>query len=179
MLMKAALLTTVLSGALSLSTPAYSEERGDAVSDALFERELIERDLAYQTAPIKSQAQLKTYLQSGGWTPLSALSNGAQQRFLLSLVFTERGLASFDTYDLRTELTATQVYKILALFGAQHTTKSIPGLQIRDATDAAIVDQGRGRIYPSTDYYNYKCSPPATCAYNMQTICIGNNCNIP
>lgn len=175
---------TLLSALLAIfvSTATYSAELPDAVRDALLKHELIERDVAYRTAPIHSKAELESYLRKqnpGNQTPLGLLSSAAQQRFLQSLVFTKGGLASFDTSDLRAELTATQVYRILAIFGAQDTTKSIPGLRVQDSTDAAIVGQGKLEAQPFADYYNYKCIPPATCVYNIQTICIGNNCGIP
>lgn len=152
------------------------------VEDALLDRELMARDLAYQLAPIKSEKDLHIYLakNSGNLNPLRSLSKGAQQRFLQSLVFTDKGLASFDYSDLRVELTAAQIYQLLSVFGAQHSTKSIPGLRIVDTADMIIDSQGDdNRFYPATDYPDYKCERPATCVTNFSSICIGSNCHIP
>lgn len=182
---KAILISAVLFGILSWPALAYAAEpdpqTSGAVRDALLERELINRDLAYRTAPIKSKPEALSYLarNAGRKTPLDALSKGAQQRFLQSLVFTDKGLASFYYDDLRAKLTATQIYQVLALFGAQDSTKFIPGLRIIDSTDAAIADRGNQQIRTLTDYPNYKCTPPATCAPSFSTICIGSNCFIP
>lgn len=151
------------------------------VSEALLERELADRELALQLAPIKSAADLQNHLaaHANTRTPLSLLSKGARDRFLSSLVFSSAGLASFDYSDLRAELTASQIYRILELFGAQHSTKSIPGLRIVDDSDAAVMHRGNPIITPLNDYPDYRCSARATCEYSPNKICIGSNCMIP
>ncbi|WP_159016679.1 hypothetical protein [Cognatiluteimonas profundi] len=179
MSIKSFVLSAALLGIISAPTMASKlTQPAGSNNDALLERQLIDRDLASRTAPIHSQADARRYIASnaGRKTPFTALSRGAQERFLQSLVFTTKGLASFEYADLSAELTATQVYKLLALFGAQDSTHFIPNLRVVDSTDAAIVDKRNAKIGPLTDYPGYKCSPPATCEPSFSTICIGSNC---
>ncbi|WP_147455555.1 hypothetical protein [Solilutibacter pythonis] len=112
----------------------------DSATDEALDKELLERQIAHNAAPIKSEPELRQYIASGKGNarPLSYLSESARKRFIKSLVFTERGLASFDYWDLRAELTAAQAYEVLSLFGAQRSTGPIPNLRIVNERDAAI-----------------------------------------
>ena len=77
---------------------------------------------------IRSPAQLQQYLRThkDTATPLDALSPGARERFLASLRFGAHGLGGFATEDLSSELDATQIRRVLALFGAADYADSIP-----------------------------------------------------
>lgn len=142
---------------------------------ALVEQESKERELAYQLATIKSQADLQAYVaQRPNASPLNSLSPGAKQRFLQSLVFTDLGLASFDYRDLRSELTATQIYQLLGLFGVQRSTSSIPGLRIAGPSDAAIIAFSENPVIG--DYPDYWRESRATCRPSTGAVCIGGNC---
>ena len=135
-----------------------------------------ERELAFQLAPIKTAGHLQQYLARSlnRDSPLRFLSPGARQRFIQSLVFTDKGLASFDYRDLRVELSATQAYQLLSLFGAQRSTRAIPGLQATTATDATIMWNGGDGVIG--DYPDYWCESKATCRPSTGAICIGGNC---
>lgn len=94
-------------------------------------------------APIRSAADLKSYLDSRcPGSPLDSLSAAALGRFLDSLTFNENGLTGYHTEDLQEELTATQAYRILELFGAQRTTPLLRGLTIKTKIDARIMTMG-------------------------------------
>lgn len=96
--------------------------------------------LELMLAPIHSSADLASYLESRGPdSPLGRLSPAASKRFIDSLTFNENGLTGFRTDDLQSELTATQAYRILELFGAQHTTPLLRGLTIETPLDEAIM----------------------------------------
>lgn len=91
-------------------------------------------------APIHSPADLASYLESRGPdSPLGRLPPAALKRFIDGLTFNENGLTGFRTDDLQSELTATQVYRILELFGAQHITPVLRGLTIETQLDEAIM----------------------------------------
>jgi hypothetical protein len=81
---------------------------------------------------IRSQAALRRYLSttSNHSSPLNALSDGARRRFLSTLRFNARGITGFSYDDLQRELTVSQAYNILALFGAQQDIAIIPDLRI-------------------------------------------------
>jgi hypothetical protein len=80
--------------------------------------------LAYLAAPIKSAEDLADHSSSIALacSPLRYLSESGRRSFLASLTFNEKGLSSFRYADLEAELSPTQIFDILALFGVQHTT---------------------------------------------------------
>jgi hypothetical protein len=81
----------------------------------------LQRDLASLSAPITSQRSLSRHLSAGlTESPLGRLSQPALRRFLASLQFNESGLTTFRYTELEAELTPTQIYQVLALFGQQH-----------------------------------------------------------
>lgn len=123
-------------------------------------------------APIKSHAELRSYLARtrDRDNPLNLLSGKGRSEFLASLVFTENGLGGFNKKALESELTATQIYKILSLFGVQRTASMLKGAKVLDATDEAIMN------VPSLmpDHDNYRCSSRATCSQSAHDICTSN-----
>ncbi|MDH5823578.1 hypothetical protein QFW77_11330 [Luteimonas sp. RD2P54] len=161
----------LVSAAAQAGSPAFVMQAPQDIADRLGERELLERELAYELAPVKSEADLRSLLVEGAeGTPLAALSPGAQQRFLQSLVFSEAGLASFYYEDLRAELSPTQIYRLLSLFGAQRSTPSIPGLRVKSKADELIVTpQADGG-----DHQGYLCHSPGTCMESRSFICTHN-----
>ncbi|MDP5210734.1 hypothetical protein [Microbulbifer sp. 2205BS26-8] len=96
-------------------------------------------------APIKNQVDLQTYLASAPIenTPLVALSEVEREIFINSLVFTNKGLASFNYDALSYGPTATEVYSILALFGAQALTPFLPGIMIASELDRSIMETAK------------------------------------
>ena len=159
-----------------MSAQAQQIVKGDVSSG---EQELLDRDLDNALAPIRSKVDLDRYLASRqiSATPLAALSSGSRQRFLQSLIFGQNGLASFDDRDIRNELTATQAYRLLALFGVQRSTPAIPGLKVKTRADELILLlKPDAQSLRATDYQDYKCESRATCAPAIGLICIGANC---
>jgi len=111
------------------------------------EEVLLNRKLAIQLAPIKSEEDLNFFLLStyGTPNPLDQLSPAARQRFTDSLMFTERGLGSFDFSDLEYELTPTEIYKILYLFGMQHLVPKMEGARIETRADEVLMQKNKGQ----------------------------------
>ncbi|WP_240095645.1 hypothetical protein [Thermomonas flagellata] len=160
---------------------ACADAGGQNAAETAFspvEREVLERELAVSLAPIRSGAELNRYLAAHPMaaTPLAALSAPARERFLRSLVFGKDGLATFDYRDIQRELTATQAYRLLALFGVQRSTPSIPGLRVETRVDELILLHKAEGLRAAADYLNYKCESRATCAPAHGLICIGANC---
>lgn len=127
-------------------------------------------DLNLATAPIRSRSDLFAYLRgvAAPVSPLSKLSPGARERFLASLTFNENGLTGFSYEDLRIELTATEIYRVLSLFGAQHDTALIGGVRIQSASDAQIMENP----LPPDDHEGYACVGRATCNTRPSFICM-------
>ena len=152
-------------------------------NDDFAERELAERELALHVAKAKSNEDLKNYLATtrADASEFKVLSSGAQKRFLQSLRFSEKGLSSFDYRDLQAELSPTQIYQLLSLFGVQRSTASIPGLRVTSPADEMIVALGGGGWPPGdsdlpVDYPDKWCESRATCRFSTGAICIGDNC---
>jgi hypothetical protein len=142
-----------------------------------------QRQLDMLSAPIHSESDLVKYDEKtdASQNPLNSLSQAARGRFLKSLVFSEKGLASFGEADLKTELSASQVYRILSLFGVQSSTQLVQGLRMENDVDRAIMS--KASIIPYTmpgGADGYRCAdvasgePAHTCFNFPQAICTAN-----
>lgn len=139
-----------------------------------------ERSAQLGTALIRSLSDLEKYVSVFGdansaFAPLSA---EAQSTFFQSLKFSEKGLSSFKYKVLEDELTPTQIYKVLSLFGMQHLTANFRLARVVTQTDAELLqshDQSKGfRSYDEVDYPDYACTSRATCGRSLNDICTGN-----
>ncbi len=99
--------------------------------EARTETPRLQRELDRALAPIKSYSELQSYLQTFPMSasPLNKLSPAARKRFLDSLQFNEKGLTTFRSADLESELSVSEIYAVLSLFGEQ----SIAGRLFRGA----------------------------------------------
>ncbi len=125
------------------------------------------------TAAIKSLAGLQRYERQTdpGLNPLNALTPLNRRLFIDKLTFNEKGLSSF-SYAALAGLSASQVYRILGLFGVQTDIGLIRELRIRRPEDQAILQAAPARS--PTEHLDYWCSGRATCAQQVGTICTGN-----
>ena len=156
----------------------------ESVANYLGELQQRQNKLDFLLAPIKSENDLTRHLQDiQHSSPLDKLSPGGKQHFLASLRFNENGLVSYDYSDLRAEMTASEIYQVLSLFGAQHTATMIKDARIVDEADKLIltspqpnsiivrcVDEGCGG-----DHQGYFCSGLHTCSKALDQICM-NGC---
>jgi len=153
---------------------------------AAIDQQLIDQEVA----PIRSQAALRQYLRvMPAKSPLRLLSASSRERFLGSLVFSKKGLASYSYEELAAHLTAFEAYKVLALFGQQSSVKVIPGLRQPDELSRAIMlsADARGSSSPASggvspdqsttpNIPNYGCVRRATCGQEEGKVCIAANC---
>jgi hypothetical protein len=115
-------------------------------------------------AQIRSAKDLENYLQTVRNSPLDYMSPAAKQRFVSSLVFTARGLASFRYTDLQ-DLSATQVYQILALFGTERASSLI----IKEDVP------GNSSGFDNPEMPDYACSNvQAACKPAIGELCLSN-----
>ena len=150
-----------------------------------------QRDLAMLSAPIKSERSLRSHVSAGlDGSPLRYLSRPALERFLSSLQFNENGLTSYRYSDLEAELTPSQIYQVLSLFGQQHGTPMLRGAKIRTQLDAEIMAgpvpgvaaarwnqcdvQSPSQSLTCGDKRGYRCIERGTCAESSSTICTSN-----
>ena len=171
--------TTLVLAVMIAFAPAVTVQAGDVTrGDRLIENH--GRELAFLLAPIKSKADLDRYLlelrqNPEARTPLNALSPAARDRFLNSLVFTERGLGGFYYADLEAQLTASQAYRVLSLFGAQHATSLLQGARIESRADEIILENTLAPVDGAGgDYQNYECVSRATCGPKHGYICMSS-----
>jgi len=132
-----------------------------------------------KNAPVHSAAQLAAYLAApkGSDSPLDSLSPAARARFVDSLKFNEGGVTSFYYADIESELTGSQAYALLSLFGLQGTLQFMPNVRVDSDSDRDIM-RAFGSSTPGIplpdDHNDYWCSGRATCSRNVGSICTGN-----
>jgi hypothetical protein len=163
-------LAIIVASAPNMTVQAADRERGDRVTKDRGQ------ELAFLLAPIKTKEDLDRYLEElrqnpEARSPLNLLSPAARDRFLNSLVFTEQGLGGYQYGDLQAQLTASQIYRLLSLFGAQYTTTLIRGARIESRADQLIMENEIAPEQPA-DYKDYKCVSRATCEAALSYICM-------
>lgn len=125
-----------------------------------------QRQLDFIAAPIKSPNDLQAYLAltPKALSPIEKLSPGAKRRFIAGLVFNKNGLVGYDYSDLATELPASDVYRVMSLFGAQHTVLLIKGLRTERESDKFVTDTPV--VGMEDDHESYQCIGGHNCKYS-------------
>ena len=138
-------------------------------------------------ARVKSFEHLEAYLDAGGpaESPFLHLTEDGLKRFIDSLVFTDKGLASFDALVLEAELTSSQAYSLLALFGLQRLAPYLKNARVESDLDKKVRDL-EGLMVPSGAAIDEsvncpvleraECRPPATCVSAVASWCVTCNC---
>jgi len=138
--------------------------------------ELNQRELMRLLAPIKSRVDLDVHLSKAGEidSPLLRLSSAGRQGFIDSLTFNDRGLTGFRYSDLEAELSPSEIYAILSLFGAQHLARQMTGARPASTADTLILGQTVRSSFSKDpgDHAGYWCSSPHTCARKSNYICM-------
>lgn len=119
--------------------------------------------LALAGARIKSLAEFYAYDFSVPplANPLNRLSQDARQRFIDSLTFNERGITGYATGDLRSELSAEQIYDILVLFGVPDDIYLFPDARVSTRRDRDIMDKAH-RLF-AVDIRGHKRTESFSC----------------
>ncbi|MDT9000812.1 hypothetical protein RQP53_16160 [Paucibacter sp. APW11] len=172
---------------LGLSTLAAAQNHEAAHTAGPDQRTLDQIELQRQLAPIKSAQDLTEYLNRKlPDSPLNKLSPAARKRFIESLRFNEKGLTTFQYTDLESELSVSEIYQVLSLFGVQHYAAGIRGARISSPTDRLISNANFCAPYLAPalsqatparglcDHDNYQCIGRATCESSGGRICTSN-----
>jgi hypothetical protein len=172
---------------ISIKQSAISKEidmQKDLISNVI-KQEKNRRQLALELAVIKTQADLVSLSESK--SALDLLSVSAKERFVNSVVFGDNGITGFSYTDLEAELTPTQIYSVLKLFGAQHTVSKFEHARIESAADAMLLNSNLEYIKIPTgnmpisnlsgtvsraDHKGYACTGRATCSESQGQICM-------
>lgn len=148
-------LVATLVVAFSSQALAVAPERDAPNLDEATLRSLV----AYRTAEIRSREDLSEHLRRmGDRSPLAALPRDARIRFLDSLAFNDNGLTQYRFDVLVDNLTASQGYRILRLFGAEGTGSFLGNARIESEADAAIAT-----FQLLDDHERAKCVSPHNC----------------
>lgn len=138
------------------------------------------RNIVLKHAPINSLKQLDDHLRAlSKESPLSLLSDAARTRFVTGLRFGEQGLASYDYEPITSELTVSQAYRVLSLFGAQRTLSLLPDLRVSSPEDRNVLGSTDSALFQNPnpvidDYPGYACAGRATCSESMHSICMSS-----
>lgn len=146
----------------------------------------VERDLQFLAAPIKSKHDLDQHvalLKSKSFhSPLRYLSNSSLERFVASISFNEKGITGYLYDDLEKELTLSQAYEILALFGQQYNLWHLANAKVSTELDSDIrqfiakkreqENSAAAKCSGPKDRSSYWCSSRATCSNRVGSICL-------
>jgi hypothetical protein len=172
MAMKITALSLLVAGA-ALSggcLQAHAAER--VVDDVSASEARLRTAVSYELAAVKTPSQLASYLRrSGANTPLGALSSSARARFLESLRFNESGLAEYSYVDLQQELSASEAYGVLAIFGAEASAPFYAGTRID-----SDIDLGLRTLMMAEDHRDAKCVSHGTCQTGWVGFICTSNC---
>ncbi|MGW8341274.1 hypothetical protein ACWGY7_14455 [Xanthomonas axonopodis pv. khayae] len=95
-----------------------------------------------------------------------------QESFTRSMVFTEKGLASYSYNGLTDYLSTKEIYELLSLFGVQKTISAIPGVIAKNSIETKIIE-GNTQIGPAAnrDTYCLINGPQRLCRPEYRSIC--------
>lgn len=170
-----------------LAASASSSMAGQAPSthvpavsgDYLVKQEMLRRDMDFALAPIKNRSDLVWYVNHmPANSPLKLLPDHALRRFLASLEFNETGVTTFEYDDLRGNLRAADIYRVLNLFGVQRVVPLMKGVRVETAEDRAVMKATPNFAAPVNslrmidDHEGYRCEGAHTCTEWSGRICM-------
>lgn len=134
-------------------------------------------------APISNEAELVEYIANTDPrnNPLNLLSEGALKVFLGTLSFGPEGLASYNGAVLEEELTPTESYAVLELFGFQESVSALENHTARTDIDRMIkwfgsCQEKNGAKCEENGYVNGFCLGQGTCAHDDNFTCHPPSC---
>jgi hypothetical protein len=133
--------TCLIFGILCAASMAAASAEPAAQSHPTSGHKFFEADRsALAAAPIQSRSDFDTYLAEHSASAIHSLSHGGREAFLTSLVFTEKGLGSFNYQVLENELTPTQIQEVLALFGLGELVSQFTNARIETSHDERLLN---------------------------------------
>lgn len=165
---------------LSASTAIASDKPSDPgtpdVSPQSCIIQSLRSDMNLATAEVRSRRDLAAHQRKSAesGSPLDALSPRGKRDFLASLRFNENGLTSYRYDILDNELTVTQAYMVLALFGAEEDIKFLHQARVESPLDGDLKKVGQVSAMCGDgggDYKDMRCADRATCAPMTRHVC--------
>nr|WP_136251475.1 hypothetical protein [Ningiella ruwaisensis] len=172
-----------------LEAKSLGEMPDSSLAKAVHKEVALQRQIAFELAPVKNKNDAEFHaLQSD--SSFNLLSERSKAVFLNSLVFNDSGLVSFNYSVLENELTPTQAYKLLQLFGKQHVVHVLTNARIETTLDYLLLEnKGFPNSSPSMgvngfsggvigiggeDHKGYKCVSRANCQETATYICMSS-----
>lgn len=101
-----------------------------------------------------------------------ALSKEGTRKFIASLRFNENGLTSYRYDILEEELSVTDVYLVLSLFGAQDDIRMLDKARVESQLDHDLLAVGDvAAMCTGGDYKDMHCTSRATCSPMSRHVC--------
>ena len=145
-----------------------------------------QKKVNWSVAKIKSKEALILYAQNND-SVLNLLSPESKKLFVDSVIFRDNGVAGYRFDILESELTPTQIYKVLALIGQQHNVHLLKKARIESKEDIQLLSKPQisskslpikkdGMSNPDfmADHNGYKCESRGTCKISSVYICTSN-----
>lgn len=159
-----ALILTLTTAHADQTHDRLNDESPPKISSNISSRAVV--DLAF--APIKSMEDLQEISKNP--SPLDYFSAAGRENFINGLAFNEKGVISINYSDISVELTPSEAYEVLSLFGLQSITPSIPGLASRYPNDKLVMD-----IQPQMMCkQDMSCVSRGTCGPDAHYCCTSN-----
>ncbi|WP_244220723.1 hypothetical protein [Xanthomonas vasicola] len=137
---------------------------------------ILQEEVDLATARIRSSKQFEAYLAATPSSVAFKLPPSVLNNFRRSMVFTERGLASF-SYDRLTDyLNTKELYELLSMFGVQRTISSIPGIFAKNEIERKIIEVND--VNPRQDSYCLINQGSSSCRYEYKSMC-SQACALP
>lgn len=113
--------------------------------------------------------------RDAGSHAFSRLGKEARARFIASLAWNEHGLTTFSYEPLEADLSLSEAYSVLVLFGAQATILPIVDrFKLIHKMDYALKERFASMECANGDRDGYHCKSRATCEKKMHHICKSN-----
>lgn len=133
----------VFTSSLSYAACGEIEDQPTSVPTPTIVKTSSQGNLSLYSAQIRSLSQLKAHLAlHGSNSPLAALSPSGRQEFIDRLTFNENGLTGYRYAILENELTPSQIYSVLSLFGTQKHIGLFKKARVASQVDAQLLAGG-------------------------------------
>jgi hypothetical protein len=176
---------------LHLNAKVPDQNPKSTVTESIIKEVALNRQIAFELAPLKTKSDAELFALDSS-SIFDMLSESSKSIFLESLVFNDSGLVSFNYSVLESELTPTQSYKLLQLFGKQHVVHMLKNSRIETTSDFLLL-KSKGLSIPSVDsdeigkslgggaigiggddHKGYKCVSRANCQETATYICMSS-----
>jgi|GEM_PF-4707900 len=136
-------MTAIFATAVFLSFPVMADE-AEHVTEAI-DGPLQGKEISQSLSLLQSKEDLERFLKSvpDELSPLGVLSDSGQQMFVESIVFSDEGRVASFRYDvLESELTPSEIFRVMSLFGMQEFAKNMANARVESQMDLELLERG-------------------------------------